>query len=151
MRHNRVRPYDIATHCRIRSVTRHVPTGPRQEIQRSFEIAPPFWPITIDPGDTALTGYGIDRAGACIRYTRNPYPLINRVDHVTIQRVQFAPRCYDLMCRATRVNPAFICETLPYRQTVEILTEYLIDAAVSLCEGRGPIAAPAPAPPHIPR
>lgn len=151
MRNNRVRTCDIATRCRTRSVTRHVPTGPRREILRSFELAPPFWPVTIAHGDTVPTGYGIDRAGACIRYARNPYPLINRVDEVMIQRVQFAPGCHDVMRRATRTNPVFICEPLPYQQTVEILTEYLIDAVVSLSEGRGPVDMPAMAPSHIPR
>ena len=46
MRNKRVRPYDIATRCRTRSLTRHVPIGPRREIVRSFDLAPPFWPVT---------------------------------------------------------------------------------------------------------
>lgn len=139
MRNNRVRPFDIATYCRTRTITRHVATGPRREVQRSFEVAPPFWPVTIHRDEAALTGYGIDRAGACIHYTQNPYPIVNRADDMTIHRVQFAPGCHDLLRRATRVNPAFICERLPGRQINQILTDYLIDAAVSLSEGQGPV------------
>lgn len=150
MQHNRVRPYDIATRCRTRAVTRHVPTGPRREVLRSFELAPPFWPVTVDRNAAALTGYGIDRAGGCIRYLRNPYPLMNCVDDVMIQRVQFSPGCHEVMRRATRTNPAFVCDPLPYSQATEVLSEYLIDAAVSLSEGRGPVVLPAPAEPHIP-
>lgn len=140
MRKNRVRTYDIATWCRTRELTRHVPTGPRREIVRSFEIAPPFWPITIDRGEVAMTGFGIDRAGACIRYTQNPYPLTDQVDSVTIQRVRFSAGCHNLLRRATRTNPAFICDRLPERQAIRVLAEYLIDATVSLSEGRGPVA-----------
>lgn len=150
MRDNRVRPYDIATHCRTRSVTRHVPVGPRREIVRSFDLAPPFWPVTVDPYGGLPAGYGIDRDGACIRYTQNPYPLTNRVDDVTVQRVQFTPGCHNVMRRATRTNPAFICERLPAWHAVQIVTEHLIDAAVSLSEGRGPIVLGAAAPSRVP-
>lgn len=149
MRNNRVRPHEIAIACRTRSVTRHVPVGPRREIVRSFDLALPFWPVTIDQDDAVLTGYGIDRAGGCIRYTQNSYPLFNQADNVTIQRVQFSPGCHNVMLRATRNNPAFICERLPSPQTIYIVTEYLIDAAVSLSEGRGPVAVRAAAPAHI--
>ncbi|MEB3030246.1 hypothetical protein [[Mycobacterium] nativiensis] len=140
MRNNRVRPYEIATRCRIRSVTRHVPVGPRREIVRSFDLAPPFWPITVDRDDVALTGYGIDRTGVCIRYTQNPYPLFDHADDVTVQRARFSPGCHNVMRRASRTNPAFICERLPEREVIGVLADYLIDAAVSLSEGRGPVA-----------
>ncbi|KLO30372.1 hypothetical protein ABW16_05465 [Mycolicibacter heraklionensis] len=151
MRQNRVRPYDIAARCRIRSLTRHVPVGPRREIVHSFDLTPPFWPLTIDPDDARVTGYGIDRTGACIRYAQNPYPLANRADEETVLRVQFAPGCHNLMRRATRTNPAFICEPLPSWHAVQIITEYLIDAAISLSEGRGPVAARTTAPSHTTR
>lgn len=137
---NRVRPYDIATRCRIRSFTRHVPVGPRREIVRSFDIAPHFWPLTVDRGEQARAGYGIDRTGACIRYTQNPYPLVGHADDVTVHRVQFAPGCHHMMRRATRTNPAFICEQLPSWHAAQVVTEYLIDAAISLAVGRGPLA-----------
>ncbi|WP_067976050.1 hypothetical protein [Mycolicibacter icosiumassiliensis] len=139
MHNKRVRPYDIATRCRTRSLTRHVPVGPRREIVRSFELAPPFWPVTIDTYDGLLAGYGIDRYGACIRYTQNPYPLTSRADDVTVQRVQFSQGCQNVLRRATRTNPAFICEPLPPWRAVQVVREYLIDAAISLSEGRGPI------------
>lgn len=139
MHNKRVRPYDIATRCRTRSLTRHVPVGPRREIVRSFDLAPPFWPLTIDPYDGLLAGYGIDRSGACIRYTQNPYPLTSRADDVTVQRVQFSQGCQNVMRRATRSNPAFICEPLPPWRAVQVVGEYLIDAAISLSEGRGPV------------
>jgi hypothetical protein len=42
------------------------------------------------------------------------------------------------MRRPTASNPAFVCEVLPARSAVQIITNYLIDAAVSLTEGRGP-------------
>ncbi|WP_409435321.1 hypothetical protein [Mycobacterium sp. SMC-14] len=146
MRNKRVRPYDIATRCRTRSLTRHVPVGPRREIVRSFDLAPPFWPVTVDPYGGLLAGYGIDRDGACIRYTQNPYPLTSRADEVTVQRVQFSQGCHHVMRRATRTNPAFICEPLPLWRAVQVVREHLIDAAISLSEGRGPVmlrAAPA--------
>lgn len=139
MHNKRVRPYDIATRCRTRSVTRHVPIGPRQEIVRSFDLAPPFWPVSVDPYDGLLAGYGIDSDGACIRYTQNPYPLTSRADDVTVQRVQFAPGCQNVMRRATRTNPVFICEPLPSWRAVQVVREYLIDAAISLSEGGGPV------------
>ncbi|MGV0626517.1 hypothetical protein [Mycolicibacter minnesotensis] len=147
MRSNRVRPYGIATRCRTRSFTRHVPVGPRHEIVHSFDFASPFWPVTVDQDAHTLTGYGIDHGGACIRYTPNPHALFSRFDDVTIQRVQFAPGCHDLMRRATRANPAFICETLAHRQGVQLLRDYLVDAALSLAEGRGPLVV-RPAPPR---
>ncbi|UVO12510.1 hypothetical protein NM962_22175 [Mycobacterium sp. SVM_VP21] len=139
MRNKRVRPYDIATRCRTRSLTRHVPIGPRREIVRSFDLAPPFWPVTIDRYDGLLAGYGINRNGACIRYTQNPYPLTSRADDVTVRRVQFSQGCQNVMRRATRTNPAFICEPLPPWRAVQVVGEYLIDAALSLSEGRGPV------------
>lgn len=134
-----VRPYDIATRCRTRSLTRHVPVGPRREIVRSFDLALPFWPVTIDTYDGLLAGYGIDRDGACIRYTQNPYPLTSRADDVTVQRVQFSQGCQNVMRRATRTNPVFICEPLPPWRAVQVVREHLIDAAISLSEGRGPV------------
>lgn len=140
MRTHQVRPYDIATRCRTRSFTRHVPAGPRQEIVRFFDLAPPFWPVAVDAYDGLLAGYGIDRGGACIRYTQNPYPLTGRADDMTVQSVQFSQGCHNLMRRATRTNPAFICEPLPPWRAVQIVTEHLIDAAISLSEGGGPAA-----------
>lgn len=151
MHGSRVRPYDIATRCRTRSLTRHVPVGPRHEIVRFFDLAPPFWPLTVDPGAAALSGYGIDRTGTCIRYTQNPHPLTNRADDMTVQRVQFAPGCHHMMRRATRANPVFICEPLPSGQAIQTLADFLIEAAISLTEGRGPIIADAPESSRIPR
>ncbi|WP_046302436.1 hypothetical protein [Mycobacterium sp. UM_Kg27] len=143
MHNRRVRPFDIATRCRTRSLTRHVPVGPRHEIVRSFDLAPPFWPVTVDPYDGLLAGYGIDRDGTCIRYTQNPYSLTSRADDATVQRVQFSQGCQHVMRRATRTNPAFICEPLPPWRAVQVVGEHLIDAAISLSEGRGPVVVQA--------
>jgi hypothetical protein len=139
MRDYRVRPHQIATRCRTRTLTRHVPVGPRNELVRTFDLAPPFWPVTADPYDGMPAGYGIDRDGACVRYTQNPYPLVSRDDGVTVHRVQFAPGCHNVMRRATRTNPAFICQRLPPWHAVQIIGEYLIDAVISLSEGHGPV------------
>ncbi|WP_046319123.1 hypothetical protein [Mycobacterium sp. UM_Kg1] len=146
MRINRVRPHEIAARCRERTLTRHVAVGPRHEIVRSFDLVPPFWPVTVDRSDAMAAGYGIDRTGTCVRYTQNRYPLINRADDRTVVRVQFAPGCHNVLRRATRSNPAFLCEPLAPRHAVEVVARYLIDAAISLSEGRGPVDERALAP-----
>jgi hypothetical protein len=142
MKSNRVRYYTIATQCWTRSITRHALEGPKQEIVRYFELAQPFWPLTIHQIQAVMTGYGISRGGTCIRYTRNPYPSNRHPDDVTVERVQFGPGCQELMRRASDNNPVFICERLAHLHAVKVVREYLIDAIISLSEGRGPLVIP---------
>jgi len=47
-----------------------------------------------------------------------------------------------LVRRATPHNTIFVCETLPPEYAVEIVKDYLIDAALSLTEGRGTLIVP---------
>lgn len=139
MRQSRVRHYDIATSCSSRFADRDDPPagGSHFEIVRHFDIAAPFWPLTADSDQ--VCGYGMTSDGHCIRYKRTS-PSISRYAFGFIeQRAEFAPGCQEMMRRATPRNPAFACEVLPAQSAVQIISNCLVDAAVPLTEGRGPL------------
>jgi hypothetical protein len=100
-------------------------------------MAAPFWPLTADSDQ--VRGYGITSDGHCIRYERTSSSISRYAFGFIAQRTEFAPGCQEAMCRATPSNPAFVCEVLPAQSAVQIITNYLVDAAVSLTEGRGPL------------
>jgi hypothetical protein len=52
-----------------------------------------------------------------------------------VERVEYGQGCRDLIARATRDNPAFICEILTPPDAIEVVKKYPIDAAISLTEG----------------
>jgi hypothetical protein len=139
MRQCRVRPYDIATSCSSRFADRDDPPagGSHFEIVRHVDMAAPFWPLTADSDQ--VCGYGMTSDGRCIRYKRTSSSISGHAFGFIEQRAEFAPGCQEVMRRATASNPAFGCEVLPARSAVQIITNYLIDAAVSLTEGRGPL------------
>jgi hypothetical protein len=58
------------------------------------------------------------------------------------QRVEFGPGCQGLLRRCSPARPVFICELLTPREAIEVVKTYLLDAAISLAEGRGPLLAP---------
>jgi hypothetical protein len=139
MRQSRVRPYNIATSCSSRFADRDDPPagGPHFEIVRHFDIAAPFWPLTADTDQ--VSGYGMTSEGHCIRYERTSVSISPYVFGFIAQRAEFTPDCQEVMRRAKVDNPAFMCEVLPTQSAVQIITNYLVDAAVSLTEDRGPL------------
>lgn len=139
MRSSRVRPYDLVAQCWTRSITRHRSDGPRNEISHHYELAPPFWPLTISRGTAGLAGYGVNRDAACVRYEQMTLPPTGYEDGLTVERAEFGPECRQLLRRASADNPAFLCKRLAPRYAVQVVKEYLIEAAISLAEGRGPL------------
>lgn len=139
MRSSRVRHYDLVAQRWTRAITRHRSDGPRNEILHHFELAPPFWPLTIDRGTAGWAGYGVNRDAACIRYEQMTVAPTGYEDGFTVERAEFGPECRQLMRRASAGNPAFLCERLAPRHAVQVVKDYLIEAAISLTEGRGPL------------
>lgn len=139
MRHRRVRPCDVATRCRSVFTERDssCTSGPRYEIVRHLDPSPPFWPLTVNRDLTS--GYGITCEATCIRYEQQPYSTYGYVFGFIGERVEFGPGCGEFMRRSTPHNSIFVCEILPPEYAVEIVKNYLIDAALSLTEGRGPL------------
>ncbi len=144
MRRNRVPYYSIATQCRTRLITHHAFEGPKQEILRHFELAPPFWPLTVNRDSAPLAGYGVNQEAVCIRYKQHIPTINGRCDDNAVERTDFAPGCLEVMRRADLNNPAFVCEHLSPTDAIEIVSQYLIDAAISLTEGRGPLVVEVP-------
>ena len=60
-------------------------------------------------------------------------------DGFTAVRTEFGPGCRELLSRASGAIPAFVCEAIPPSESEEVAKAYLIDAALSLAEGRGPL------------
>jgi hypothetical protein len=139
MQRSQVRPYDVATHCQSAFTERDTSrtSGPRYEIVRHLEPSPPFWPLTVNRDNRS--GYGINCEATCIRYEQRSYPSDGYVFGFIGERAEFGPGCEELMRRATAHNPVFVCEILSPRSGVEIVKKTLIDAALSLIEGRGPL------------
>jgi hypothetical protein len=57
----------------------------------------------------------------------------------TSVRTEFGPGCRELLRRVSAEIPAFVCENIPPGQADEVAKTYLIDAAMSQAEGRGPL------------
>lgn len=144
MRRARVRRYDIATQCRTRLITHHAFDGPKHELLRYFELAPPFWPLTVNRNQEVLAGHGVNHEAICIRYEHYVHPINGRRDDSTVERTSFASGCLEVMRRASRNNPAFVTEPVSPTDAVQIVKQYLIDAAISLIEGRGPLVVNGP-------
>lgn len=145
MQRNRIRHYELVATCHIRSVTRSSPNGPRNDVLHHYEPAPPFWPLTVNRGQAeALTGYGVDHDAICVRYERLTLPLTGYDDGRTAEVAVFGPECRHLLQRASAANPAFLSERLPPWHAVQVVGEYLLEAALSLAEGRGPLVVDHP-------
>lgn len=144
MRRHRVRYFDLALWVSTRTITHHGFSGPKHEVVRRYEPAPPFWPLTIDRSQGALAGYGVNRGAACIAYAQYRHPTTEHVDAAAVERVVFAPGCRERIGHASRTNPAFACGRLTSRRAIEILKTYLIDAVISLSEGGGALVVTSP-------
>jgi hypothetical protein len=127
----RVQQYDVVAQGWI-----HATEG---EIVRRFRMAPAFWPLTVKSDEATLTGYGVNAHAVVIRYAQRVFPLAGVTDGFTTVRTEFGPGCRDSLRRASGTVPAFVCEPLSPRDAQEVVRAYLIDAAMSLAEGRGPL------------
>jgi hypothetical protein len=135
----RVRQYELAAEAWIEAAGRPVAGGTNREIVRRYRLAPPFWPLTVNSDEAALTGYGVNAHAVVIRYAQRPFPLNGEADGFTSVRTEFGPGCRDQLLRASRAIPAFICEALSPDEAEKVVRTYLIDAALSQAEGRGPL------------
>jgi hypothetical protein len=91
-----------------------------------------------------VSGYGVHCEAVCIRYEQNTHPTGGYEFGFIASRAEFGPGFRQLMRRATPSNPAFVCEILPPRYAIQVVKNYLIDAALSLIEGRGPLIVNGP-------
>jgi hypothetical protein len=135
----RVREHELAVEGWIGAADRPVTGGTSREIVRRYRLAPPFWALTVKAGETTLTGYGVNTHAVLVRYAQRTIPLSGPADGFTAVRTEFGPGCRELLRRASGPVPAFVCESLTPREAQEVAKAYLIDAAMSLTEGRGPL------------
>ena len=134
-----MRHLEHAVEYATRSTTHHAWEGPKHEILHHYELAPPFWPLTRTRAQPAPAGYGVNRDGACIRYARKTLRPNGYSNGFTVERTEFGPGCRELMRRADGNAPVFVCEMLAPRDAIRVIGNYLIDALISLTEGRGPL------------
>jgi hypothetical protein len=135
----RVRQYELAVEGWIGAADRPVTGGTSREIVRRYRLAPPFWALTVKADEATLTGYGVNTHAVMVRYAQRVIPLNGPADGFTTVRTEFGPGCRELLRRASGPTPAFVCESLPPREAEDVAKAYLIDAAMSLAEGRGPL------------
>ena len=100
---------------------------------------PPFWSLTVKADEAALTGYGVNAHAVLIRYAQRVISSGREMDGFTSVRTEFGPGCRELLRRASGAIPAFVCEAIPAREAEKVVRAYLIDAAMALAEGRGPL------------
>lgn len=142
MHRSRVPQYDVVAQGWIQATERPVTGGTSREIVRRFRLAPAFWPLTVRSDQAPLTGYGVNAHAVVIRYARRVFPLNGATDGFTAIRTEFGPGCRDTLGRATGTVPAFVSERLSPRDAEKVVRDYLIDAAMSLTEERGPLVVP---------
>jgi hypothetical protein len=135
----RVDWHELAVEGWIGATDRPVAGGTNHEIVRRYRSAPPFWPVTVKSDEAMPTGYGINAHAVVIRYARRVIPLSSAADGFTAVRTEFGPGCRELLRRASGTVPAFVCEPIAPQEAAEVAKAYLIDAAMSLAEGRGPL------------
>jgi hypothetical protein len=63
-------------------------------------------------------------------------PSGREVDGFTSVRTEFGPGCRELLRHS---STAFVCEPIAPREADNVASTYLIDAGLSLVEGRGPL------------
>jgi hypothetical protein len=139
----RVAWYEVAVEGWIGAADRPVIGGTSREIVRRYRLAPPFWALTVKSGEATLTGYGVNTHAVLIRYAQRVIPLSRPADGFTTVRTEFGPGCLELLRRASCPVPAFVCEPVPPREAEAVAKAYLIDAGMSLAEGRGPLVVSA--------
>ncbi len=84
-------------------------------------------------------GYGVNTHAVLIQYAQRVIPLTGETDGFTSVRTEFGPGCRKLLRRAGGAVPVFVCEAIPPRDAERVAKAYLIDAAMSQAEGRGPL------------
>jgi hypothetical protein len=139
MHRRRVAWHDVAVEGWIGAADRPVAGGTNREIVRRYRAAPPFWALTVKADETTLTGYGVNAHAVLIRYAERVVPLSGNTDGFTSVRTEFGPGCRELLRRASGAMPVFVCEPVPPHEADEVAAVYLLDAAMSLAEGRGPL------------
>jgi hypothetical protein len=135
----RVDWHELAVEGWIGAADRPVAGGTSHEIVRRYRSAPPFWALTVKADEPMPTGYGVSTHAVVIRYAQRDIPLSGPADGFSAVRTEFGPGCKDLLRRASGAIPAFVCEAIPPGEAQEVAKAYLIDAATSLAEGRGPL------------
>jgi len=135
----RVGWYELAVEGWIGAADRPVPGGTTREIVRRYRSAPPFWALTVTSDEPTLTGFGVNTHAVIIRYAQRVIPLSRELDGFTTVRTEFGPGCRELLRRASGAIPAFVCEPIAPSKAKEVASTYLIDAAMSHAEGRGPL------------
>jgi hypothetical protein len=131
--------HEVAVEGWIGAADRPVAGGTSREIVRRYRSAPPFWALTVNANESSLTGYGVNTHAVLIRYAQRVIPLSGPADGFTSIRTEFGPGCRELLRRASGAEPAFVYEPIPPREADKVAAAYLIDAALSLAEGRGPL------------
>lgn len=137
--------YELAVEGWIGATDRPVAGGTNREIVRRYQCAPPFWALTVTADETVLAGYGVNAHAALVRYAQRTIPLGGDGDGFTAVRTEFGPGCRELLRQASGAVPVFICEPVSASEAEEVVKDYLIDAAMSLAEGRGPLLVSATA------
>lgn len=135
----RVDWHEVAVEGWIGPADRPVAGGTNHEIVRRYRAAPPFWAVTIKSDEAMPTGYGVNAHAVVIRYAQRDIPLANATDGFSAVRTEFGPGCKELLRRASGAEPAFVYEPSAPQEAAEVAKAYLIDAALSLAEGRGPL------------
>jgi hypothetical protein len=135
----RVTWQEVAVEGWIGAADRPVAGGTNREIVRRYRAAPPFWSLTVKADETSLTGYGVNAHAVLIRYAQRVFPLNANTDGFASVRTEFGPGCRELLRRASSAMPAFVCEPIAPHEATEVAATYLLDAALSLAEGRGPL------------
>jgi hypothetical protein len=133
----RVDWHEVAVEGWIGAADRPVAGGTSHEIVRRYRSAPPFWALTVNAHESTLTGYGVNTHAVLIRYAQRVIPLTRELDGFTAVRTEFGPGCRELLRRASADFPAFVCEPIAPGEADVVAKAYLIDAALSLAEGRG--------------
>jgi len=106
---------------------------------RRYRSALPFLALTVESDEATPTGYGVNTHAVLIRYAQRVIPLTGEVDGFTSVRTEFGPGCRELLRRASGAIPVFVCEAIPPGDAEQVAMAYLIDAAMSQAEGRGPL------------
>jgi hypothetical protein len=135
----RVGWYDVAVEGWIGAADRPVAGGTNREIVRRYRSAPPFWALTLKADESIPTGFGVNAHAVVIQYAQRVIPLGRQIDGFTSVRTEFGPGCRELLRRGSGSVPTFVCESLPPGEAEKVAKAYLIDAAMSLAEGRGPL------------
>jgi hypothetical protein len=136
MHRYRVAWHEVAVEAWIGATDRPVAGGTNREIVRRYRSAPPFWAITLKADESTLSGYGINTHAVVIRYAERDIPSGREIDGFASVRTEFGPGCRELLRHA---STAFVCEPIAPCEADNVASTYLIDAALSLVEGRGPL------------